>query len=52
MKKGLEKLNDITTREYYLATNKKTTDSAFIEQIISRRLRIENYELTQNIHNE
>ena len=49
---GLEKLNDITTKEYFMASNKKKfykkTDKineiGYIQQILFRRLRIDRYE--------
>jgi len=37
---GLEKLNDLTTNEYFLATNKSIKDNTFIIQILQRDMRI------------
>jgi len=37
---GLEKLNDLTTNEFFLATNKAKKDNLFIMQILQRDLRI------------
>lgn len=36
---GLEKLNDMTTRQYFSATNKK--EKEFLKQILNKRNRIE-----------
>jgi hypothetical protein len=36
---GLEKLNDLTTNEFFLATNKAKKDNLFIMQILQRDLR-------------
>jgi len=42
---GLEKLNDFSTKEYYLSTNKKETlYSNPIIQMLFRKLRIDNFE--------
>jgi hypothetical protein len=38
--KGIEKLNDITTQEFFMATNRNDN---FLEQILKRRLRIDKY---------
>ena len=37
---GLEQLNDISTKEYFTATNKH---SDFVDQMLNRRLRMEDY---------
>jgi hypothetical protein len=37
---GIEKLNDITTQEFFMATNRNDN---FLEQILKRRLRIDKY---------
>ena len=42
---SVEKLNDLTTREYFQATNKLE----FLEQILLRRERMDNYELNNNL---
>ena len=36
---GLEKLNDLTTKQYFQATNKK--EKEFLKQILNKRNRIE-----------
>ena len=41
LKKGLENLNNFTTREYFIATNKKKD---FIKQMLTRRLRLDYFE--------
>jgi len=41
---GLEKLNNFTTKEFFLSTNKKKTkNSDFVIQILFRRMRIDNF---------
>lgn len=37
---GLEKLNDLTTTEYFLATNKSYKNHSFIMQMLQRDLRL------------
>jgi len=46
---GLEKVNDITTTEFFFASNKKTTKNTdYVIQILFRRMRIGNYDLKHN----
>lgn len=44
---GLEKLNDLTTSEYFVTTNKSNKDYLFISQILHRDLRI-SYKTNKN----
>ena len=40
-------MKDLTTKEYFMATNKHSCgENSYLKQILTRRLRIEEYELS------
>ena len=42
---GLEKLNDLVTQYYFRSTNRNTSESKFLKQLIQKRVRVESLHL-------